>query len=224
MIRAGSVYIATNAGINAVGTGYTGGQGLNTPTSGGEGPGGGWYHSNGAGAGGAHGGIGGTCRYGGLESTTTYGDSNAPVHPGSGGGMGYNTYVGGNGGGVVRIETDGRIRCDGTINARGQHDPPGQEHAGGGGGGSIYLRCKAFAGGASAALIADGGNCGTTLGQQGGAGGGGRIAVWYTYFGYSGTASATNGLGGSNSPGETAEPGTVVWVLIPPRGSVFMVR
>jgi hypothetical protein len=224
--RARGVSIAPNAGFNARGLGFAGGIGQSDPGWYGRGPGGGKINSNGAGGGGAHGGQGGTCRSGNLHQPATYDSSNAPVWAGSGGGSGYNQYVGGGGGGVIRIDAAKGITVDGTLDARGQNDPNGQQHAGGGAGGSIYLRCVRFGGGAAGQLLADGGSCGTVTGNsQGGAGGGGRIAIYRAIDTFSGVTSATNGLGGYGSDAtQWGTPGTVVWRSVPAPWTLIQIR
>jgi hypothetical protein len=223
VFRMRTVSVATNAGFSALGLGFAGGSGAQGVL--GKGPGAGKVNADASG-GAAYGGRGGTCRYGGFQQTNTYGSSNLPVMAGSGAAAAYNTYVGGSGGGVIRLEASDAVTVDGTLDARGQSDPPGQQHAGGGSGGSILVQCHRFGGAATAQILADGGNCGTVAGSsQGGAGGGGRIAIWRITDTFAGTVSATNGLGGYGlATNEWATPGTVVWVQVPAIGTVLFIR
>ena len=157
--------LESGGAIQAAGLGYRGGTGNNIP---GSGPGGGPASGN-RGGGGGHGGRGGyavSCA-GGVPNDFT----NAPVCPGSGGGMGDSGTVG-HGGGAVRIEAAGTATVNGTINADGTATS-GANQPGGGSGGAIYINCASFAG-TNGLLTAKGGNSGGTLG---GGGGGGRIAV-----------------------------------------------
>ncbi|NQU96758.1 MAG: hypothetical protein HQ548_03825, partial [Chloroflexi bacterium] len=50
----------------------------------------------------------------------------------------------------------------------------------------------------------------------------GRIAVWSKNISYGGFASVDGGIGNYNST--TGEVGTIVWGLIPPEGTVILVR
>ncbi len=199
--------VDTNAGFNADSSGFHGGY----PLANGYGPGGGTGTVNGSGGGG-YGGPGGT--YSGAAGGSTYGSSNAPTLPGSGaGGV---SVSGGWGGGLIRIEADGRAEINGTLTARGGTGSAWTE--GGGSGGAINLRCKVLAG-TSATLCADGGPA--YNGTSGGGGGGGRIAVWYRAMNSNGVwqVSAAQGTGGTG-----AGDGTIVWGLLPPAGTVFVLR
>lgn len=201
LFRVKSLSIATNAGFNADANGYAQGYG----------PGLGIANKAGS-----YGGLGGGA------SSGTYGSSNAPVDPGSGGywGDGHWDMPGGNGGGLVRIMSSGTVLLDGIITAKGggSSDPVYGPNSGSGGG--IYIYCKRFSTtvGAVAGLSANGGGGGT------GGGGGGRIAVWrisdvsMTPV----TATVTGGLGGTGKP--AGNPGTIVWDWIPPPGTVFVIH
>ena len=212
LFRVGGLSIAggANGGFNARGRGYQGGN--HTGLAGGQGPGGGGAAVGNSAAGGGYGGSGGWARAvspGGI----TYGSSNAPVQPGSGGARCGGQYSGGEGGGLVRIEAAGSVAINGTIDARGtdcQYD-----HDGAGSGGGIYLVCRFLSGNGS--LRADGaGYQAATASRNGGDGGGGRIAVW-TWKGFNtftGTASATTNTVGAIiwTPART---GTVFWFEMP---------
>ena len=142
----------------------------------GAGPGGGLNA-----AGGSHGGCGGAGHGGGGVARPVYDDVLRPCMPGSGGGA-YNTVwgVGGAGGGLVFVSaTNGIIRVDGLIDARGRgssDNPNG--YGGGGSGGTIFLEAKRFFGDATGCLVADGGDTKPGSSVNSGSGGGGRIAVW----------------------------------------------
>lgn len=127
------------------------------------------------GGGGSYGGKGGR----GANGTegATYGSSNAPIDPGSGGPVygGSPGYVGSHGGGAVRIEATGSVVVNGTISANGGNlaGPNPSNYGAGASGGAIYITCNTFGGSTNGMLRANGGNGGSV----GGAGGGGRIAI-----------------------------------------------
>jgi hypothetical protein len=226
LFRAGSVSVAAGGGFNADGRGYAGG----TPTGNGQGTGGGKYSSGGPGGGG-HGGPGGNGS-GGLGGGT-YGSSNAPVTPGSGGAGDSNwlKLYGGAGGGVIRIEAVSSVIVNGILSANGTGG--GGKASGGGAGGSIQVRCRTFAG-SNGTLRANGGAAGSV---ESGNGGGGRIAVWVgvtpttvippsspSYVPslpkFTGSITATNGTGGAAA----GSPGTVVLGDVTPAGTAFTFR
>ncbi len=159
LFEAQNIRIAAGGGINADGGGFasqmgTGkGNGLSGAGYGGRG---GHYDVN----------VGGT----------PYGQNNAAMLPGSGGGS---TLQGGYGGGCVRLVASGTVTLDGTISADGLRT---YSSAGGGGsGGGIDIRCAVFGGAATGRLQARGGAGVYWADSQwyGGGGGGGRIAVDY---------------------------------------------
>ena len=117
--------------------------------------------------GGSYGGKGG--EYGAPYFTgPTYGSSNAPLDPGSGGG-GYTSMCGGNGGGLIRIEASKTVSVNGALLANGEAYG---KFSGSGSGGGIFIHCKIFNGEPTGYLQAKGGD------KSGHAsGGGGRIAV-----------------------------------------------
>ncbi len=205
LLRAAAIRVAAGGGVSADEGGYRAAYG----------PGNGGTASRGRGAGyGGRGGDSDTVHVGG----NTYGSSNAPVDPGSGG-----CYLnnGGYGGGLVRLETPGPLALDGTIRANGGN---GFTSIGGGGsGGGILILCDSLSGGASGLVQAKGGN---GVSQAGG-GGGGRISVaiglsgadrdllaswaavpgqvvYPAHAGFAGTLSATYGTGYSNGLPGTA--------------------
>lgn len=214
----GDLLVASGATINAKGTGFAGDR-EGYGNQGGFGPGGapGYWNTGGAGHGGP-GGQGGQ-KPGGPE----YGSSNAPVLPGSGGGYTKNGggpyWQGGNGGGLVRVKARGTIHIDGTINTDAT-DP--YTFDGGGSGGGVYLYCRTFKG--SGTISAKGSKAGTYCG----AGAGGRIAIWYRKNEWTGSPIDANSV----APGAPdirsyiplASTGTVVFVQLPPAGTLIMIQ
>ncbi len=103
----------------------------------------------GGGAAGYYGGAGGHGSRGASGSQgaggISYGLTNAPVDPGSGGGG----NVPGGGGGAVRIDAAGAVTLNGLIDASGRQ---ATTHGGPGSGGSIYISCRTFAGTADGLL------------------------------------------------------------------------
>ncbi|MDD5708848.1 MAG: hypothetical protein PHR35_23275 [Kiritimatiellae bacterium] len=160
----------------------------------------------------------------------SYGSSNAPVDPGSGGRGSQDapTTVGPWGGGSVQIRAVNKVEMHGTITANG--DTGRTPYGGGGSGGGLYITCHAFTGDSGGVLRANGGNAGSfhSLDVGGGGGGGGRIAVWRaqdrspsvipTYVA-GGTSGATN-LPGCG----TGETGTVVWGWLPGFRTTITIR
>jgi VCBS repeat-containing protein len=152
----------------------------------------------------AHVGPGGTASSAGNSQTTTYGSLVSPILNGSGGAAGSNTgEIGGNGGGVVRLDVVGTLTVNGPVTANGGGAPTGTSSgSGGGSGGSIYITAGTLAG--SNNINANGGS-----GYQlGGGGSGGRIAIFYnTLSGFSlSNVTATKGakgLGGTPGDGGT---------------------
>ena len=198
------------------------------------GPGKGLGSGSNTGSGAGHGGKGGdSASYAGGPS---YGSSNAPVLPGSGGGGTWD-HIGGNGGGVVWIDAKNTITLDGTITANGEN---GGQYNGGGSGGSIFIRGYNVKGGGIAILRANGGNRGTGYTNLGG-GAGGRIAVWYkvtpgdyakilsgalvkrvqTFSAFAGYAGAVTADGGAGY--ENGSTGTVVFLTLEPISGTMMV-
>lgn len=163
LFRVVDMEIPAGASINANQAGFAGGGGGRTA---GYGYGGATTDS-------------GSGSYGGIgvgNSGASYGPTNTPYHPGSGGGRDPWTadslYSGGTGGGLIRIEATGDILLDGIFTARGRDAHSSRSSTSAGSGGGIYLRCQNLMG--TGSLLADGGNV-----NRGG--GGGRIAVWYGF-------------------------------------------
>ena len=226
--------IASNAGFNAIGTGYGIGQGPGSRSAGDRG------------TGASHGGKGGMGDQRDVPGPI-YGSSNAPTMAGSGANY---SYMGGNkgfGGGVIRLEVANLLSLNGTIDASGGTHLGGSQHGGGGAGGSIFIIAGRFDSAAGSVLNAKGGTAGVINNSQnggGGGGGGGRIAVWVGYspdsvtryvttgFGsrpeifdkFLGSTSVTNGLGYYNGAPDGAEPGTIQLLWSPGQGTVFTIR
>ncbi|MBI3986821.1 MAG: hypothetical protein HY343_07880, partial [Lentisphaerae bacterium] len=199
LFRANNVFISGNAGFYAYERGYIGGNFDN-----GSGPG-----KGGSRSGGGYGGVGGY-QFPGI----TNGMAVTPMDPGSGGGRGTGAgagYVGGNGGGLVRIQARQTLSLDGSLTANGGN--LGQLNQGAGAGGGIYVQCRNFTGAAGIRLSAVGGSKGAA---GVGGGGGGRIAVWRTTDSYLGGTVVTGGWGSTFA--STTTPGTVVWVSMPDVG------
>lgn len=187
-VSCSNLLIEAGGAINVDGKGYAGGAG---GYGAGHGPGGGGPGSGPTlGGGGMFGAsYGGSGRNGAavdgrtlgvtvisLLATNTYGSAAAPLLPGSGG-IGPSTasagYMGGSGGGAVRIDAAAAV-VSGQISANGVA-PVGLSHACAGSGGGIYLSCSTLAG-TNGSITA---NAGLSGGGLGGGGGGGRIAVAY---------------------------------------------
>jgi hypothetical protein len=207
LFRVGRLNIASNAGFNAQGRGYLASQrtSANGLSSWGYGPGRGYIYG-----GAGHGGMG---KQHGGQGSLTYGSSNAPVEAGSGGGAEGYSGPGGNGGGLIRIESANSISVAGSINANGN---TGSSHSGSGSGGSIYLRCTGLTGPAWGKVTANGGG---SAGCSGG-GGGGRIAIYCVNDVFAGTVSADGGPGNAG-PGII---GTIFQEFLPTSGTLIMIR
>lgn len=187
----------------------------------GFGPGGGASYA--FASGGGYGGVGGQGPWGAGPGGSTYGDSNAPVFPGSGaGGSSWGTYAGpgGNGGGLIWIEAPkGTVTVKGMVSANGGQFVSYNGVAGGSGGG-IYLTCKNLVGAADRVLSAVGGGGG----YYGGGGGGGRIAVWAANTNdWLGTATASRGLETQDLGYPLSTAGTVFWGLIKLSGTSIII-
>lgn len=218
LFKAANVRIlATNSGFNASGLGF---RGAVLGSWGASGPGAGAVY-----AGGGYGGRGGYINGGRGLGGAAYGDANAPVHAGSGGGPWVNASGpnGGSGGGLVRIEALQTVTVNGEINVDGQSGTGiNSLWSGGGSGGGVYIRCRTFEGSSMGSVRANGGN-GTTNNTSGG-GGGGRIAIWRVKGEYLGSVSATNGVAGNATYTNSGLPGTIVWGQIPQPATVVVVR
>ena len=124
------------------------------------------------GAGGSHGGKGGSYHQTGSSAGPTFGRFIGPVEAGGGGGCGLgSTCQAGNGGGFVKIEAN-KLELDGVIQADGGRGKSGGSGAGGG----IYIKVQTLSG--RGHITANGGS--SLPGSiQGASGGGGRIALHY---------------------------------------------
>ena len=155
---------------------------------------------------------------GGGNTVGTYGSSNAPVDPGSGGaGAGY-------GGGVIRVTAAKTITIYGTITANGLYASSSTPTYGSGSGGSVYLVCRTLAGN-KGTVTANGGDIGTST-DVSGTGGGGRIAIWRLY---DASIDMTNvvalpGVPGSVGKGPSGTNGTVFWGWLKTPGTVIELR
>jgi hypothetical protein len=225
----GSVYfqaakldVFAGGGFNADELGYAGGPGYPNSTAGkayGPGAGGGTDPISQRGPGG--GGYGGEGKSGvtGLGGST-YGSSNAPVDPGSGGGGSY--HPGTAGGGLIHAVIKDSVLMDGSMLASSGDMTLSYGSCGSGGG--IYVNCKTF-GGAGLLKANGGSSVAWNDVRSGGSGGGGRIAVAYTVAStWSGTALANGGVGVWT--GNVGTNGTVVFMLVPPDnpGTLILVK
>ena len=130
----------------------------------------GWDGVSASGCGGSHGGTGSDGK------GKTYGSVTEPTDAGSGG-YDVGSYIGQNGGGVVRIEATGAVVVDGSISATGSAGSYNQEA---GAGGSVYVACQKILG--AGRITADGGGNKTINNATAyvrAVGGGGRISVIY---------------------------------------------
>jgi hypothetical protein len=211
LMRMNNLTVPLGGWINGDTNGFLGGL---TGHPVGYGPGGGG--STVRGAGGGHGGKGGNgndAAVGGVTNDSPF----MPLLPGSGGGAkDGGVDKGAQGGSLVRIVAANRVTLDGTISANGGAYPAISDSAGGGAGGSIFITCKTMAGDSTGKLLANGG----PGAGMGGGGGGGRIAVWAVYSNYLGTATVTGGVAGVQS----GSIGTVYWKMLPPGGTIIVIR
>lgn len=233
-LTAGEVTVAGGGSINVDGLGFKAGEPGHTT---GYGKGGGPLHGGYRGGGAGYGGHGGRS----LVNTTyggTYGSSNAPALPGSGGSASTSTGTGtGHGGGLIYMDIANTVTVDGTLTADGRNFGQGA-----GSGGGIFVICKEFLG--AGAISADGGNC-TDGSLRSGGGGGGRIAVWEVAVdadrarilggdfkrttigtnnvGFTGSTSVEPGASyNSGDPTESSQPGTIVFLFSPPPGGTII--
>ena len=156
--------------------------------------------------GGSYGGLGGL--YSTWNVNALYGDVTYPDESGSGGGGHYawSSYLGGNGGGLVKI-TAGTLTVDGSILADGGSPP--DWNGGGGSGGGVLLNILTLAGGGT---ISAKGGAGI---YNAGSGGGGRIAVYYeTLTLPTANIVAAGGLTGDGSvPSWNGSAGTIFYQM-----------
>jgi hypothetical protein len=151
-----NTFVIDGGAVNGDSLGYPGAAG----------PGAGQDSTDGAigGAGGGYGGAGGAA--GPFAGGAPYGSASDPVDMGSGGGI-YPGFAPGFGGGAVKIETVGTLRCDGSISCNGQD---GSGPSGAGSGGGIFLRAASIEG--TGTITSRGGS------SPWGGGGGGRVGIF----------------------------------------------
>jgi hypothetical protein len=142
-----------------------------------------------------------------------YGDLMNPDDVGSGGGTSIG-YVGGNGGGLVRI-TAGSLTVDGSILADGGN-ASGNYNGGGGSGGGVLINVYTLAG--SGTISAKGG-LGST-GQAAG-GGGGRIAIYYNMLTLPRATIIASGGKGTGSGATAAYNGGAGTIYLKDRAANF---
>lgn len=171
-----------------------------------------------------------------YDGGVSYGNSNAPVRPGSGGGYyhGASTLISrATGGGLIWIHAPiAKVKMDGLMTANGQNvgGSWGGGASGGGSGGAIFIDCLLFEG--QGLLSACGGNGWSGSAGYGGSGGGGRIAVRRAVHKWSGSPSPGSAddrvKGGdivnASHPETEGHDGTIVWIEAPPGGVVVLFR
>lgn len=194
--------IETGGVVNANAKGYGTDSGLGKGT-----------YVYGAGSGGGYGGPGSPGNVKGCVGGGTYGSTNEPLAPGSGGTKAGDGNMGSPGGGAVRIEASSAVTIDGTVTANGGNTADAGAGAGAGSGGAIFITCGTFGGGTTGVLRANGGTGNTVQG----AGGGGRIAVQYAAL------AGTPGIRFSTSPGAAGPFSSVEqWWIAAGRGTLFL--
>ncbi|CAN0516815.1 unnamed protein product, partial [Laminaria digitata] len=155
--------------------------------------------------GGSHGGHGG--RYG-TTVTASYGDLYQPITAGSGGtsyNSGSSTYMGGNGGGILRVNLTGTLLNNGTISANGGR---GGSYDTGGAGGSIWINAQTIQRTATGVGMSANGSYGYYAG-----GGGGRIALHFgSLSGWAINSGTVHSYGGAAATGTPyyGGPGTIL--------------
>ncbi len=193
-VVAGTLNLGTSARIQVNGLGYLGsrnnGNGSIGRTNGNVNANGSYQ------TGGSHGGYGG--RYG-ATVTRQYGDLRQPITAGSGG-TSYNSsapsYMGGNGGGVLRVDVTNTFTLDGIISANGGR---GGVYDCGGAGGSVWVNAGTIATNNSGSRVQANGSYGYYS-----AGGGGRVALYYgNLSGWTVNASTVQANGAAAATGAT---------------------
>lgn len=177
----GSATIQAGGGIFVDAMGSSGGSG---PGAGRSYPNGSSYYLGGAG----HGGYGGGTSPSYPIAGNAYDLTANPNQSGSGGGQYLPNYVGGWGGGYVRLNVTGTLQMDGRLSANGGN---GSGLGGGGGsGGTVWLSAGAFSG--TGTISANGGSSALTS-STGGGGGGGRVCIVFYTNRFNGAISAYGG-------------------------------
>ena len=253
LFRLGGLLVAEGGGIKAIARGFAPGSGPGFPTitktylNSQK-----WY---GGGGNGGHGGNANTNTSYELIQQGLGGGTNGldwmPLHPGSGGNTTYRKEQAGRGGGAIRLDVNGTVLMDGSLNAdAGHHAWNVNSLSTGGAGGSILVRCCGdFSGGSNAVLCAQGGDAGGVPNSSSGGGGGGRIAIWqrtepdlyaeiaagtFTWYtsetaldgrAFKGSVDLDPGQGWRNTGEQAAEPGTLfILTVLPPGGTIFLIR
>jgi hypothetical protein len=165
----------------------------------GAGPGSFAYVGGGGGPGGSHGGRGGDGS--GALALAPVGDPGNPVDMGSGGAGNCCTDAG-DGGGLIRLFSEGPLTINGLISANGESGAPG--NGGGGAGGAIFIKAPSITG--SGFIRANGG---TGIDTAWGGGGGGRIALYTCDLTLPLTSILALGAPSTN-PARAGDDGTVV--------------
>jgi alpha-tubulin suppressor-like RCC1 family protein len=156
-------------------------------------------------AGGSYGGQGGSQT---GNRGAVYGDLRQPYDIGSGGrGAGL-----GQAGGAIRVQAGGIITVNGSVTADGNDYASAGTNVALGSGGSVWLAASTISG--SGVISTEGGSTTTTSGTDSAnraSGGGGRIAVYGTRSGYTGSLSAAGGqtVHVSTQPLGGGGPGTI---------------
>jgi hypothetical protein len=132
--------------------------------------------------GGGHGGYGGGTAPNQFVGGNVYDSTTGPNINGSGGAQLLPNYLGGAGGGWIRLQVTGTLQMDGRLSANGGN--ASGLGGGGGSGGSIWLTLGKLSGAGN--ITANGGN-------GSGGGGGGRISISYNTNAFTGLISAYGG-------------------------------
>lgn len=167
-------------------------------------PGGGYCNSTwGQGGGGAHGGNGGRgykLAGGYVPGGSSHGSPTEPTTRGGGGGGSTigKSYIGGDGGGALKLNITETLTVNGEIESNGNNGTGRASeslyHGGGGAGGSVWI--IAGSGSGNGTISADGGNGLVWTSNYGGGGGsGGRISINCSDWNFSGATSYTGGTG-----------------------------
>ena len=217
----GNITVNSGGVISANGKGFPGGTNYSYDSKG-KGIGGGDSKDGNGAGGGGYGGAGGRGYAANSIGGITYGSSTTPTDLGSGGGCGYPSGVGGNGGGAIKLEASGILDNSGVISADGNSGTT-NTNAGPGSGGSIWVICGTLQGNGS---FSSKGGMGSPVNNYlgSGGGGGGRISLqptnYDTYAGNIIVSGARGGYGGGTgtlvrdaalSLGTVTISGTVTW-------------
>ncbi len=185
LILVGNVSIAADSAIDLDGRGHEGSLGAGAGLT-----------ESCCTAGGSYGGGGGFSNS--DKFSRTHGSIFEPTVLGSGGGNASSYGDGGNGGGAIRISSEGDVHLAGRLSANGT---PGGVYAGGGSGGSIWIQARDITG--TGMVTAHGGQGAV----RAGGGGGGRIALQATRILFSGELTACGA--GAEDEGTHGGAGTI---------------